>query len=61
MCRFEQSGVNFTGYDWDTDGSKNYRVEASGFVVGGANTLKIEKTKDCFGPDIDRVGIVLQF
>lgn len=51
----------FTGYNWDEDLLKNYRVQLKGFSTSETNTIKIfglQNGISVFGPDIDRIGVV---
>ncbi|KAN0060576.1 hypothetical protein ACQY0O_007228 [Thecaphora frezii] len=47
-----------TGYNWDADVGKNYRVQLSGFKVGGGNTIVISRPDSSFAPDFDRIGVL---
>lgn len=59
----EEQSVSFplSGYNWDTDVWKNYRVDLTGFVVGGGNYIEIRggSTLSQYAPDLDRIGIIV--
>jgi alpha-galactosidase len=47
-----------TGYNWDTDVSRGYLVELSGFSTTGVNTIAVDGAGTAYAPDLDRVGVV---
>jgi alpha-galactosidase len=47
-----------SGYDWDTDVFRGYRVELSGFNTTGSSTITISGSGTAYAPDFDRIGIV---
>jgi len=47
-----------SGYNWDTDLIKSYRVRLSGFNTGGSNTVSIKGASSGYGPDLDRIAVV---
>lgn len=51
----QQVTFPISGYDWDADVRKNYRVQLFGFAVGSANTIQISSSTNA--PDFDRLGI----
>ncbi|KAF2225170.1 putative alpha-galactosidase [Elsinoe ampelina] len=49
-----------TGYNWEKDLVKGYKVRLSGFNVGGENTVTVGAATGvtAWAPDLDRVGVV---
>lgn len=50
----QQVTFPLTGYNWDKDVTKSYRVQLSGFKVGSDNTIQISSSTNA--PDFDRLG-----
>ncbi|KAF2852496.1 carbohydrate-binding module family 35 protein [Plenodomus tracheiphilus IPT5] len=48
-----------SGYDWDRDVCKGYKVLLSGFSTTGVNTVAVEGVGSGWAPDLDRVGFVV--
>ncbi|EST09180.1 Glycoside hydrolase, clan GH-D [Kalmanozyma brasiliensis GHG001] len=44
-----------SGYDWDKDVTKGYRVRLTGFTKGTSNSITISNA-DSYAPDFDRIG-----
>jgi alpha-galactosidase len=47
-----------SGYNWDKDVTRGYKVDLTGFKVGGGNTIKISGVSGGYAPDFDRIGVV---
>lgn len=49
-----------TGYNWDKDVLKNFKLELTGLKAGQANTIKFEADSSVsqYAPDFDRVGLM---
>lgn len=47
-----------TGYNWDSDLIKSYRVRLSGFSTTGANTITVKGPSSGYAPDLDRIAII---
>lgn len=47
-----------SGYNWDKDVYKEFKVELSGFKTDATNTISISGVNGGYAPDFDRVGIV---
>lgn len=45
-----------SGYNWDKDVYKEYKVELSGWNTNGPNTITISGAGSGYAPDIDRIG-----
>lgn len=54
----EGQSVTFpiSGYNWNADVTKNYRVQLTGFKVGSSNSIQISSSTNA--PDFDRMGVV---
>ncbi|CAO1626670.1 unnamed protein product [Parajaminaea phylloscopi] len=52
----QQVTFPISGYNWDADVKKGYRVQLSGFTVGSANTIQISSSS--YAPDVDRLGVL---
>lgn len=54
----EEQVVSFplSGYNWDRDVYRGYRVRLSGFDVDGVNTVTV--SGEGWGPDLVRIGVV---
>lgn len=47
-----------SGYNWDRDVLREWKVELGGFSTSGVNTIVIQGAASGYAPDLDRVGIV---
>ncbi|CDR98606.1 hypothetical protein [Sporisorium scitamineum] len=67
--RFAQISVNggspqnvsfpLSGYDWNKDVTKGYKVRLTGFKAGQTNSIKISNCgSNSYAPDFDRVGYI---
>jgi alpha-galactosidase len=45
-----------SGYNWNSDVTRGYKVDLSDFKVGGGNSIKISGVSGGYAPDFDRIG-----
>lgn len=55
-----QQTVSFplSGYNWDTDISRGYSVQLSGFYTNKQNNVSISGVGNAWAPDFDRIGVI---
>ncbi|KAL6885740.1 glycoside hydrolase family 27 protein [Trichoderma evansii] len=55
-----QQTVSFplSGYNWDTDVSRGYSVQLSGFYTNKENNISISGIGNAWAPDFDRIGVI---
>lgn len=55
-----QKTVSFplSGYNWDTDISRGYSVQLSGFYTNKQNNVSISGVGNAWAPDFDRIGVI---